>query len=226
MDLRTKFCARQGNGWAAAGMPRVLATIMRSKFANSMLQQQVDLTNWVKEIHSGIYPYLVILYPFTFICPKNLLTLILLLQDDTNLFRNYPDNSSDFYDASSTALLASTVYRLSVLVGDNTYIAQAEASRKTLSWSNSTANGSMGTQHITPDGWLTPVVDPLQFDIEGSMSPEGQAFVLEMEAAWRDWVAAGPKVSGAQGLVAGTHRMEVGMILLMAVVVGAVVMLT
>ena len=35
------------------------------------------------------------------------------------------------------------------------------------------------------------MVDPLDVGSEGSQSPEGQAFVLILHAAWRDWNAAG-----------------------------------
>ena len=41
--------------------------------------------------------------------------------------------------------------------------------------------------HFTSDGWLTPVVDPYDFSDQGQTSPEGQAFILAMQAAWRDW---------------------------------------
>jgi hypothetical protein len=34
-------------------------------------------------------------------------------------------------------------------------------------------------------------VNPEDFSQEGSHSPEGQAFVLLLDAAWRDWVAGG-----------------------------------
>ena len=54
--------------------------------------------------------------------------------------------------------------------------------------------------HFTSEGWLTPVVNPESFGNEGSMSPEGQAFVVMMYSAWRDWVDA-----GAVGANAG-HR--------------------
>lgn len=47
------------------------------------------------------------------------------------------------------------------------------------------------------NGWLTPVVNPDSYGAEGSESPEGQAFVVEMHSAWRDWVADGSK--GANG---------------------------
>jgi hypothetical protein len=48
-----------GNGWAAAGMLRVLGTIKNSQYAHSMKNEQTDLTNWVKEIQGGMYGVLV-----------------------------------------------------------------------------------------------------------------------------------------------------------------------
>lgn len=45
--------------------------------------------------------------------------------------------------------------------------------------------------------WLTPVVNPHSYGVQGRESPEGQAFVVEMQAAWRDWVNDGSK--GANG---------------------------
>lgn len=39
-----------GNAWAAYGMMRVMATIMRSPWANDMQSQVSDLQNWVREI--------------------------------------------------------------------------------------------------------------------------------------------------------------------------------
>lgn len=48
-----------------------------------------------------------------------------------------------------------------------------------------------GLVHFTSDGWLTPVVNPHQFGVEGQDSPEGEAFVLEFQAAYNEWVAGG-----------------------------------
>jgi hypothetical protein len=42
--------------------------------------------------------------------------------------------------------------------------------------------------HFTYSGWVQPVVNPYSFGEEGQHSPEGQAFVLQLHAAWRDWV--------------------------------------
>ncbi|KAI0822092.1 Six-hairpin glycosidase-like protein [Trametes gibbosa] len=201
-----------GNGWAAAGMLRVLATIQHSQYAKNMKNQAKDLTNWVSEIHTGIYPHL----------------------RTNSLFGNYADDSASFDDASSTAILASTVYRLALLSGIHTHLPLAEQCRKALSApssaASSSASGSASTSasptpslsatatspatpsasattsadtlaHFTSDMWLTPVVNPNQFGIEGSRSPEGQAFVVEMYAAWRDWTAVGsPGANAARSL--------------------------
>jgi rhamnogalacturonyl hydrolase YesR len=54
-----KLCICTGNGWAAAGMIRVLGTIKNSQYASSFKNEQKDLINWVLEIHNGMYTYLV-----------------------------------------------------------------------------------------------------------------------------------------------------------------------
>jgi hypothetical protein len=122
---------------------------------------------------------------------------------NTSLFPNYASqpvtSSVNFLDASSTALLASTVYRLSLLWGDHSHLPLAEKSRKALSATD--PNNSSQLAHFTSTGWLTPVVNPNEFPNQGSQSPEGQAFVVEMHAAWRDWVANGSK--GKNGAVGG-----------------------
>ena len=46
-----------GNGWAAAGALRVLATIQGSAAADSMQSQQNDLLQWVKETLDGVWKY-------------------------------------------------------------------------------------------------------------------------------------------------------------------------
>ncbi|KAG2148973.1 Six-hairpin glycosidase-like protein [Suillus clintonianus] len=182
-----------GNAWAAAGMIRVLGTIQRSPYANMLKSQQTDLANWVSEIHGAMYTHI----------------------NSNGLFYNYADNSTTFYDTSSAALLASTVYRLSLLSNVYTYIPLAEQVRKALlatagaiisitntstspapsttSAPPATGTTTPGMLHLTSEGWLTPVVNPYAYGAQGSDSPEGQAFILEMQAAWRDWVADGAK---------------------------------
>ncbi|CAL1701771.1 unnamed protein product [Somion occarium] len=170
-----------GNAWAAAGMLRVLGTIQHSPFPKSFKNEQKDLQKWVTEIMDGMYPWL----------------------QPSGLFRNYADNNSTFEDASSTALLTSAVYRHSLLSGVHRHLPDAERSRQALSApansSNPPApnNSNSSLVHFTSNMWLTPVVNPHSYGVQGRESPEGQAFVVEMQAAWRDWVNDGSK--GANG---------------------------
>jgi len=105
----------------------------------------------VQEIHVDIYPHL----------------------NSNNLFTNYADQPVTapgiFYDASSTAILASTVYRAAVMLNQLEFIPFAEKTRQTLitcTSSNKTLSDSSssesfdGYNHLTSDGRLTPVVDP------------------------------------------------------------------
>ncbi|KAJ6596905.1 Six-hairpin glycosidase-like protein [Mycena vulgaris] len=209
-----------GNGWAAAGMLRVLATMKNSPYSKSFSSQQKDLANWVKEIHTAMFANL----------------------DSTNIFTNYADKPINttgmFYDTASTALLASTVYRVSLLWNDHSHLPNAEKCRQALfatgtsgtlsssatksssavsavsSKAASSAAGNSASHtsasatspaaspsattapltdlsHFTSDGWLTPVVNPHQFGVEGQKSPEGQAFVLALQASYSEWVAGG-----------------------------------
>ncbi|GLB43044.1 putative glycosyl hydrolase family 88 [Lyophyllum shimeji] len=203
-----------GNAWAAAGMLRVLGTLRSSPYAPTLKAQQSDLASWVSEIHSAMYPH---------------------LDPASSLFPNYasqpPGAPGNFLDAASTALLAATVYRLAMLRGTHTYLPAAERCRRALyaasssspsssssasssSSSNSTASG---LEHFDPDGWLAPVVNPHAYREQGSQSPEAQAFVVEMQAAWRDWVADGSK--GANAAARGMR----GGVRWVAVVVGVAV---
>ncbi|KAH9979414.1 hypothetical protein BGW80DRAFT_1472334 [Lactifluus volemus] len=135
-----------GNGWAAAGMLRVLGTLNRSS---------THLENWVTEIHRAMYPYL----------------------QSNGLFKNYVDVNGNFDDASSSALLASTPLH----PPSRTY------PPRPLFFHFHLDRGLFNTPHFTSDGWLTPVVDPDEISKEGAESPEGEAFVLMLYAAWRDW---------------------------------------
>lgn len=179
-----------GNAWAAAGILRVLGTMQNSAFTSSLSSEQANLATWASDILGGMYDNL----------------------DETSIFKNYPDQDlapgdqstgvvGNFYDAASTALVASAAYRLSLLADIHTYIPRAEASRTALF-----ATASNDTQeHFTAAGWPTPVVNPYDYSFEldlnaapgGVGSPESLAFVVELDAAWRDWEAAGSK--GATG---------------------------
>jgi len=185
-----------GNGWAAAGMTRVLATFLKSPFAQQQLNgtAQADavkgLTGYIKEILDGAMSS-----PMSF-----------------GLLRNYlTDTSGDgqgFPEISGSTLLASVAYRMAVLRPDvfassspssnsnstttpssnSTYISWADNIRAVLS-----AYDASGNPHITKTGIATPAVNPLNWHDATPYtkgSPEGQNFVVLMYAAWRDCVYA------------------------------------
>ncbi|KAK7457789.1 hypothetical protein VKT23_010128 [Stygiomarasmius scandens] len=161
-----------GNGWAAAGMTRVLATVLHSPLAatseNSAWQTTAvnSLTVWIKEIIDG-----------AMVSPM-----------DNGLLRNYLDNTWDehgFGEISGSCLIASVVYRMAVLQPDTfnaSYVSWADSIQHTMA------------SHITTEGIATPAVNPLAWTDTNpwtSGSPEGQAFVILMYSAWRDCISAG-----------------------------------
>ncbi|PPR04273.1 hypothetical protein CVT26_004063 [Gymnopilus dilepis] len=176
-----------GNGWAAAGMTRVLATVIKAtSMANESWRQQAItlLTGYIKEIIDGA----------------------MAAPQDGGLLRNYLDDTSDdglgFGEISGSSLLASVVYRMAVLQPNifspnssssrssgTSYIAWADSLRQTVS-----GNDGNGNPHINANGIVTPAVNPLWWkdtNPDTSGSPEGQNFVVLMYTAWRDCVKAG-----------------------------------
>ena len=83
------------------------------------------------------------------------------------------------------------------------YIPLAENSRQTListNFNSTLAENSSsfdGYNHLTSAGWLTPVVNPYNYAEQGYNSPESEAFMVEMQSAWRDWVDAGSPSHGS-----------------------------
>ena len=91
------------------------------------------------------------------------------------------DATTTFADTSGTALLAAVTYRMATLTGDLSFISAADDAFDLIQAS------------LTEDGWLLNTVDPLTFNtpsLPGVFSPEGQAFVLLLHAAWRDFANA------------------------------------
>ncbi|KAF9650429.1 hypothetical protein BDM02DRAFT_1433658 [Thelephora ganbajun] len=201
-DSQDTYHWSTGNGWAAAGMLRVLGTIKNSDYAGDLKNEQNDLIDWVLEIQDGMYKYL----------------------RSTSCFGNYADDDHSFDDAASATLLAATVYRLSTLAGNHKHIPLAERTRIALTARSNLGGGpSNGTfvsmVHFDADGWLSPVVNPWLFGESGSKSPEAQAFVLMMQAGYQDWAQAG--YSGANAGV----RSAVPLSLLASFAVGVALML-
>ncbi|KAL8280717.1 hypothetical protein RQP46_007040 [Phenoliferia psychrophenolica] len=163
-----------GNAWAAAGILRVHGTISHSSYANRYASQLADLASWSAEIVNAAFA----------------------LQQSNGLFPNYfNSNTSTFSDASSTALLTASYYRLALLANSSSSVL-SPSTLPTLSKAEK-SRGAVYTAVSTSTGILSPVVDPLKYSMQGTESPEGQAFVLLMESAWRDC----PKVGYAGKLV-------------------------
>ncbi|KAG6864139.1 hypothetical protein C0991_012188 [Blastosporella zonata] len=184
-----------GNGWAAAGMVRVLATIMRAPVAEGTAWKSgaiQDLTTWIMEILEGA-------------------TASSL---DGGLLRNYLNDDADadghgFGEISGSSMLASVAYRMAVLQPQacgQKYINWADGIRAVLAGKD--ANGQ---PHITVDGVATPAVNPLNWQDTKPFttgSPEGQAFVVLMYSAWRDCVFARTcdSKSGASRRMHGSNK--------------------
>ncbi|GAA5849290.1 hypothetical protein JCM3766R1_001636 [Sporobolomyces carnicolor] len=142
-------------------MTRVAATIQHSQYASQFADEIGDLKQWTKEVLDASFSY---------------------LRPD-GLVPNYFDVDSSFSDASGSALLAATAFRLATL--DAASSTDYSALIRSASTIRAAVNDKVGA-----NGWLSQVVDPLSFAQESQTSPEGQAFVLLLQAAWRDYQAS------------------------------------
>ena len=103
------------------------------------------------------------------------------MQHSNGTLFNYIDENNSFGDTSSTALLAAVTYRLATLTGDHSHISAADKAYNLIK------------SRVDSKGWLRNTVDPLTFSTPskpGGHSPEGQAFVLLLQAAYRDYKSA------------------------------------
>ncbi|KAF7369524.1 hypothetical protein MVEN_00282200 [Mycena venus] len=167
-----------GNGWAAMGMARVLATILKAPVAKGTSWRAdaiSDLTAWIKEIIDGARGQSV----------------------DDGLLRNYlNDISGDghgFGEISGSSMLAAVAYRMVVHAPEafdaETYVAWADGIRAVLG-----GDDAAGNPHVTEEGIVTPAVNPLGWSDTAPWtagSPEGNNFVVLLYAAWRDCIFAG-----------------------------------
>ena len=118
-----------------------------------------------------------------------------LIQTSAGALNNVINDPNSFADSSSTALIASVTFRLAVLKEDNsTYIHNANAAYDFV------------RRNIDNNGWLRNTVNPLSFYTPSGAnetSPEGQSFVLLLEAARRDfqdWVQSEATLPSGGGM--------------------------
>ncbi len=144
-------------------MARVLATIAHSPYASKYKTETAHLAAWTTQLLTSAFAQ---------------------SRPDNFLPNEYdvPANAT-FSDGSSTALLASVTYRLATLGAipkTGGLISKAEKLRLAVE------------KGVGKDGWLVPVVKPRLYKAPfkaGKENPQSGAFVLLMEAAWRDWKA-------------------------------------
>ncbi|GAA5912382.1 hypothetical protein JCM6882_002576 [Rhodosporidiobolus microsporus] len=188
-----------GNAWAAAGMLRVVASLINADedWEDDFESQAGDLAGWVREIVEASWA----------------------LPRRNGLLHNYLNETSSFADAASTALMVASTYRLAALASEHSGLSSSAPSASALSTAESayltlTTTSSSSTVHISPAGVLSPVANPMSYadqldnvraDGSGSVSPEGQAFVLNMESARRDFIEEGGTVSADAREVEGSN---------------------
>ncbi|KAF8157065.1 family 88 glycosyl hydrolase [Crassisporium funariophilum] len=163
-----------GNAWAAAGMARIVATVIKAPMPIIWRQLAVaEVTGYIKEIVDGA----------------------MASTPDDGLLRNYLDildvTQRGFGEVSGSSLIAAVIYRMHVLqpwVFTKRYVQWADDLRITLG-----GNDASGNPHVTSTGIVTPAVNPLGWHDTKPFttgSPEGQGFVVLLYAAWRDCVLA------------------------------------
>ena len=149
------------NGWAAAGMARVLATMQNSKYKSSTKTQQASLTSMIKGIVDGAIKF---------------------DNDNSGLLRNYLNDTTWFGEIAGTSLLAATALRMAVLQ-------PSVFGKKYTDWAVKKMD-IVDTKIDTQTGIVAPAVNPLNWHDRNPYtagSPEGQSFVVLLHAAHRDW---------------------------------------
>ena len=154
-----------GNGWAAYGMLRVRATVAGWEKSRTVLKKEIAaLDSHVLEILEGA---------------------IRTDDDVSGLLRNYLGEKNWWAEVSGTALLTASAYRMAMFMEGST------ERPKLLQWAHKKRRAVVAHVH---DGLPSPVVNPYahnqELPHEGG-TPEGEAFLLFMGAAWRDCVCAG-----------------------------------
>jgi rhamnogalacturonyl hydrolase YesR len=162
-----------GNAWAAAGMCRVLATLRKSRLDGETKKEQESLVRMIKSIFDGA---------------------IALDTHPSGLLRNRLDDESWFGEAAGSSLLAATVFRMAVLepgvfesASGGTYVSWACRKMEVVKGCVSDETGIVGPV-------VNPTRDQQRSPLEG-VSPEAQAFVALLVAAWKDWRGWGGGIS-------------------------------
>jgi rhamnogalacturonyl hydrolase YesR len=143
-----KACWGVGNGWAAAGMTRVIRALPAE-----MVKDKQRLAGYVRQVLDGC----------------------LIYQEKDGLFHDIVDDPSSFVETNLAQMLAYTIYR-GVSGGwlNESYLDSADLMRQA------------AHSKVDKYGLVQDVCGAPHFNHPGT-APEGQAFFLLMEAAFRDY---------------------------------------
>jgi hypothetical protein len=183
-----------GNAWAAAGMMRVLATLVKAPHSLFHSGGYYPNLAWKKHATAKLVNAI-----------REILDASMRLPADDGLLRNYLDDPTWFGETSGSALLASVAYRLATLSSTSSLLGTSRLSfsdcQNYIQWAEQMRRTFGSGGHVTDGGIATPAVNPLGWGDREQYtkgSPEGQNFVILMYAAWRDCVKA--KVSGCKAV--------------------------
>ncbi|CAE6421264.1 unnamed protein product [Rhizoctonia solani] len=220
-----------GNGWAAMGIMRVAATIRAAGYSSEFTDELKDFEDWTTEILDGMWPLLTeegLFYNYannskTFLDGASTALMAASTYRAAVLFNNtkWIDQANKVYQVIggsesnstiSTSTSASTEptpsaskHRMVRQVHHRVQLSHLNP----LQHSNAVLDhGSRplarASQHITSEGWLTPVVDPHSFKVIGEHSAEGQAFVVMMYTSRNDYLQSQKlKIGGGAANVIG-----------------------
>ncbi|EXJ59084.1 hypothetical protein A1O7_06515 [Cladophialophora yegresii CBS 114405] len=164
------------NAWAVAGMTRVLATILKWKPPPNSPVGQTEYDKFKANSRVVLADLIASMLQCTMAQAED---------EGSGLLKNYLDGSSHrsaawaYGDAAGTALMASAMYRLAVLLpetyGGSNAMEWAERNRRAVA------------RHVHSGGRVSPVADvghvPSKSPV--SQTSEGQSMVLLMYSAWR-----------------------------------------
>jgi len=143
-----------GNGWAAHGIVRVLATMQNSEWNATFADEKADLATWATEILTSAFSHIKV-RPFFLSSSsqgrsRSSRSTSSSSQSD-GLLPNYYDSASgsSFSDAAGSALLAASAYRLAQLDGtSSSYLINSAA----------TIRSAVNSKISSSTGWVSPVV--------------------------------------------------------------------
>lgn len=69
---------------------------------------------------------------------------------------------------------------------------------------------SAASNNVNSTGYLTQVTNPNSFSVQGTVSPEGQSFVILAYSAYNQWAAQGSPGNTGPGLGATSRAEKVG----------------